>query len=385
MIKNNTKRILLISAAIILMLTISFNIIAVWTAVKSFFVILKPVIIGFCIAFVLNLIMRLFERYVYKGLSKPEKPRKSLVRALSLVSTIIAALIAVALVLLVIIPQVIKTCNSIVATFPAFANRATVFVRDLLERFDVKPERITELILGGEAFFDKVADFAKSNFNGVIKSVVSIGGSVVSVMSDVAFGLFIAIYFLADKDRVVRQCKRLVRAILKPSQYKTVSHIGHVAGKSFSNFLSGQFLEALILGFLCFIGMLIFRFPYAPVISVLVGVTALIPIVGAWAGGGISAVLILTNSPVQALWFLLFFIVLQQIEGNFIYPKVVGKQVGLPGVWVLIAVVFGTGIFGAGGALLSVPLAAVVYALTSEFVAARETERQEKKHDKPLE
>ncbi len=385
MIKDNTKRILLISAAIILMLTVALNLTVIWHAVKALFVIVKPIIIGFCIAFVLNLIMRLFERYVYGGLSKPEKPRRTLIRVLSLISTIITALIAVALILLVIIPQVIKTANSIVAGFPAFANRATVFVRELLERFDVKPERITELILGGEAFFDKVADFAKSNLNGVVKSVVSIGGSVVSVMSDVVFGLFIAIYFLADKDRVVSQCKRLVRAILKPNYYNKVSHIGRVAGKSFSNFLGGQFLEALILGSLCFIGMLIFRFPYAPVISVLVGVTALIPIVGAWAGGGISAVLILTRSPMQAFWFLLFFIVLQQIEGNFIYPKVVGKQVGLPGVWVLIAVVVGTGLFGAGGALLSVPLAAVVYALASEFVLAREKKRQEKNNDGPLE
>lgn len=385
MIKDNTKRILLISAAIILMLTVAFNLTVVWMALKSFFAIFTPIIIGFCIAFVLNLIMRLFERYVFGGLSTAKKPRPTLVRILSLVSTIITALAAIALILLVIVPQVIKTANSIVAGFPSFASRATVFVRELLERFDVKPERITELMLGGEAFFDKIADFAKTNLNGVVKSVVSIGGSVVSVTSDIFFGLFIAVYFLADKDRIIRQCKRLVRAILKPDSYVKVSHIGRVAGKSFSNFLGGQFLEAIILGSLCFIGMLIFRFPYAPVISVLVGVTALIPIVGAWAGGGISAVLILTRSPIQALWFLLFFIVLQQIEGNFIYPKVVGKQVGLPGVWVLIAVVVGTGLFGAGGALLSVPLAAVVYALTSEFVSSREKKRQEKENEGSLE
>ena len=385
MIKDNTKRILLISAAIILMLTVAFNLTVVWMALKSFFAIFTPIIIGFCIAFVLNLIMRLFERYVFGGLSTAKKPRPTLVRILSLVSTIITALAAIALILLVIVPQVIKTANSIVAGFPSFASRATVFVRELLERFDVKPERITELMLGGEAFFDKIADFAKTNLNGVVKSVVSIGGSVVSVTSDIFFGLFIAVYFLADKDRIIRQCKRLVRAILKPDSYVKVSHIGRVAGKSFSNFLGGQFLEAIILGSLCVIGMLIFRFPYAPVISVLVGVTALIPIVGAWAGGGISAVLILTRSPVQALWFLLFFIVLQQIEGNFIYPKVVGKQVGLPGVWVLIAVVVGTGLFGAGGALLSVPLAAVVYALTSEFVLSREKKRQEKENEGSLE
>jgi len=385
MIKDNTKRILLISAAIILMLTVAFNLTVVWMALKSLFAIFTPILIGFCIAFVLNLIMRLFERYVFKGLSTEKKPRPTLVRILSLVSTIITAIIAIALILLVIIPQVIKTANSIVAGFPSFASRATVFVRELLERFDVKPERITELILGGEAFFDNIADFAKTNLNGVVKSVVSIGGSVVSVTSDIFFGLFIAIYFLADKDRIVGQCKRLVRALLKPDNYVKVAHIGRVAGKSFSNFLSGQFLEAIILGSLCFIGMLIFRFPYAPVISVLVGVTALIPIVGAWAGGGISAILILTRSPMQALWFLLFFIVLQQIEGNFIYPKVVGKQVGLPGVWVLIAVVVGTGLFGAGGALLSVPLAAVAYALTSEFVVTREKKRQEKENEGSLE
>ncbi len=380
MTRENIKKILLIAAAIIVMLTLALNIGVVWIGIKSLYSIVEPVLIGFCLAFILNLLVVLFEKHVFFKLSTKKKQRKALIRILSIVSTLIVFVLVIALVLLVIIPQVSKTVSSIVASLPQFADRAMEWVREVLERFDVTTERITNIVLGGEAVMDKLTSFAQTNLNGVLKSVVSFGGAAVGVTSDIFFGLFIAIYFLADKDRVTRQCKRLLRAVFKEKIYSHMSHVGNVAYKSFSNFIGGQLIEAVILGVLCFIGMLIFGFPYAPVVSVLIGVTALIPIVGAWVGGGVSAILILTNDPIKALWFLLFFIILQQLEGNFIYPKVVGKQIGLPGVWVLLAVVVGTGIFGAAGALISVPLTSVLYTLATEYVI-----KTEKANDRPLE
>ncbi len=380
MTKENIKKILLIAAVIILMLTAAFNILALWHGVLILYSVFEPVIIGFCLAFILNLLVNLFEKRVFFKLSTPKKSRKRLIRVLSIICTLIVFILAVALILLVIIPQVTKTVSSIVASLPQFADRAMVWTRDMLERFGMTTERITNIVLGGEAVMDKITAFAQTNLNGVLKSVVSFGGAAFGVTSDIFFGLFIAIYFLFDKDRILSQCKRLLNAIFKKKVYGKMSHVGTIAYKSFSGFIGGQLIEAVILALLCFIGMLIFRFPYAPVVSVLIGVTALIPIVGAWVGGALSALLILTNNPVKALWFLLFFIILQQLEGNFIYPRVVGKQIGLPGVWVLLAVVIGSGFMGAAGALIAVPLSSVLYTLATEYVI-----KTEKTNDTSLE
>lgn len=381
MINNKSiRRILFVAAMIILMLTAAFNLASIWGIVLSLYSVLEPVIIGFCLAFILNLLVNLFEKHIYSRLSTKKHARHRLIRILSIVSTFVVFILAVALVLLVIIPQMTKTISSVVASLPQFADRVMIWTHDTLEHFGFATDRITNIVLGGEAFMDKLTSFAQTNLNGVLKSVVSAGGAAFGVTSDIFFGIFIAIYFLFDKDRVTSQCKRLLRAMLNPKFYSKMSHVGKIAYKSFANFIGGQLIEAVILAMLCFVGMLIFRFPYAPVVAVLIGVTALIPIVGAWLGGGLSALLILTINPPKALWFLLFFIILQQLEGNFIYPRVVGKQVGLPGVWVILAVVIGSGFSGAAGALIAVPLASVLYTLATEFVV-----KTEKANEPPLE
>ena len=217
----------------------------------------------------------------------------------------------------------------------------------------------------------KVGNFIKNNLNGFLKSASVIGGSVVSVVANIFLSLFIAIYLLTGKEMIINQCRRLAGALFSDKIYNRISRVMSLSNKAFANFISGQFIEAIILGVLCFLGMLIFRFPYPAVVGVLVGVSALIPILGAWIGGGLSAILILINNPIKALWFLVFLIVLQQLEGNFIYPRVVGRQVGLPGVWVLMAVIIGNGVYGALGALMAVPIASVVYTLLSDFTAYR--------------
>lgn len=367
-----TKKILSVAAVIIVMLTVAFNLEWVFSLFVDILDVLSPIIIGFCLAFIFNLLLKQYEMRVFKFIKPDSKRKWAIKRTLGIVATLATVALALALVLLVIIPQVAKTAAAVAAGFPAFYDRATLFVRDTLSNFGMTPKRISEIILGGEQAFDKISTFVKDDLNGVIKSVVSVGGSIVNGAADTFFGLFIAIYFLAAKERVTSQCKRLIKAVFKNKIYTHLSHIGYIANNSFSSFVGGQFIEAVILGILCFVGMLIFGFPFAPVIAVLIAVTALIPIVGAWLGGAVSAILILTQSPVKALWFLVFFIILQQLENNLIYPKVVGKQVGLPGVWVIIAVALGTGIFGPAGALLSVPLCSILYALCVEFVKKSE-------------
>ncbi len=378
-----TKKILFISFCIIVMITVALNIGNVFRLLSAALTILTPVIGGFCAAFILNIVMKFFEERVFFFLKKRKKGAK-FIRPLSLVSAFIVFLGAITVILLVIIPQVSQTAQSIVQGFPAFTDRVLDFTENILERFDITRERISEILLGGEELITKIGNFVKDNMNGFLQSAKTIGGSVVSVVINVVLSIFIAFYFLLQKDLIINQCQRLAGAVLSQKVYNKTARILNLSNRAFANFISGQFIDAIILGVLCFIGMLIFRFPYPEVVAVLVGVSALIPILGAWLGGGISAVLILINNPIKALWFLVFLVVLQQLESNLIYPRVVGKQVGLPGVWVLLAVVIGTGVYGAFGALLAVPVASVAYTLLSDFVAYRNERKAKKQNDGSL-
>ncbi|MBP3481537.1 MAG: AI-2E family transporter [Clostridia bacterium] len=365
-----TKKILFISLCIIAMLTVALNIGSVFGWLSAMLKMLTPVIGGFCTAFILNIVMKLFEQKVFAFLGGSKRGKKIL-RPLSLIASLLVFIGAITIILLVIIPQVRATVQSIVEGFPAFSQRALQFIEDTLERFDITHERISEIVLGGEELMTKIGNFIKNNLNGFLKSASVIGGSLVSVIANIFLSLFIAIYLLSGKEMIINQCRRLAGAIFSDKAYNRISRVLSLSNKAFANFISGQFIEAIILGVLCFLGMLIFRFPYPAVVGVLVGVSALIPILGAWIGGGLSAVLILINNPIKALWFLVFLVVLQQLEGNFIYPRVVGRQVGLPGVWVLMAVIIGNGVYGALGALMAVPIASVVYTLLSDFTAYR--------------
>ena len=368
--KELTKTILFISFCIILMLTVALNIAGVFGWISAVIGVLSPVIAGFCIAFILNIVMKLFEERIFIFLKK-SKTGEMLIRPLSITAAFLLFIGVITLILLVIIPQVRETTQSIIAGFPAFTDRALEFIENLLERFDITHERIAEILLGGEELMTKIGNFVKDNIAGFLQSARVIGGSVVTVIANAFLSVFIAIYLLTEKDMIINQCQRLAGAVFSQKVYNRLCRVLNLSNRAFSNFISGQFIEAVILGVLCFIGMLIFRFPYAPVVAMLVGVSALIPILGAWIGGGLSAVLILINNPIKALWFLVFLVILQQLENNLIYPRVVGHKVGLPGVWVLISVVIGNGLFGALGALMAVPVASVVYTLLSDFTAYR--------------
>ena len=187
-------------------------------------------------------------------------------------------------------------------------------------------------------------------------------------------GVIFAVYMLMQKEKLTSQLKRLVRAYLPEEKAQKLLYVGHITNDTFKKFFGGQFIEAILLGVLCFIGMTIFGMPYALTISVLVGVTALIPVFGAFFGTAIGAILILAVNPMQAFWFVVYIIVLQQIDGNFIYPKIVGDSVGLPGIWVMLAVLVGGNSLGIIGMLIGVPIASVAYKLIKEYVEKKKIE-----------
>lgn len=371
MSKKTIKNLIFVIAVAMVMLATVLNLGAITGFLGSVVKVLKPVVIAFCLAFILNIPMSFFDGKI-KIKSKKGKEYPTLSHAISLVLTLVIAVGVIAVILLVIIPHVTRSAQTIVAAFPAFTERALAFIGELLERFNITSERISAILLGGENIFDKVGTLAQKYVSVFVRQAGSIGGSVISTVANAFLGIFLAVYFLAQKKLILTQIKRLCRAVLKPKLYKSLVKLAHLSDKSFENFISGQLIEAVILGCLCFVGMLIFRFPYAAVVSVLVGVTALVPIVGAWIGCGISALIILISDPIKAIGFIVFFLILQQLENNLIYPRVVGQRVGLPGVWVLLAVVIGNGMLGALGALIAVPVASIFYVLLGELVRRNE-------------
>ena len=335
--------------------------------------ILAPFIAGAVVAFILNVPMRAVEGWL-KGVKNA-----GFRRALAMIITILLVILVLIGVFYLLIPQIINTVESLVDTLPDFFNRvydqAMAFLAD-------HPEAMQWL--------SDNTDFEKLDWAGLVQKAISlITGSLTAIADKtlqlvlgLSAGIFnavlsivFALYCLAKKETLARQARRLLYAILPEKVADEVVRILRMSNATFANFISGQCLEAVILGLMFAVCMSIFRMPYMPLVSVTIAVTALVPIVGAFAGCFVGAFFILIDSPVLAFWFVIMFLVLQQIEGNLIYPRVVGSSIGLPGMWVLVAVAVGGDLMGVGGMLLMIPLASVLYALTREFAAKRLAKR----------
>ena len=335
--------------------------------------ILAPFIAGAVVAFILNVPMRAVEGWL-KGVKNA-----GFRRALAMIITILLVILVLIGVFYLLIPQIINTVESLVDTLPDFFNRvynqAMAFLAD-------HPEAMQWL--------SDNTDFEKLDWAGLVQKAISlITGSLTAIADKtlqlvlgLSAGIFnavlsivFALYCLAKKETLARQARRLLYAILPEKAADEVVRILRMSNATFANFISGQCLEAVILGLMFAVCMSIFRMPYMPLVSVTIAVTALVPIVGAFAGCFVGAFFILIDSPVLAFWFVIMFLVLQQIEGNLIYPRVVGSSIGLPGMWVLVAVAVGGDLMGVGGMLLMIPLASVLYALTREFATKRLAKR----------
>lgn len=318
-----------------------------------------PIFIGLIMAYTLNILMSFYERH-FLPKSKGKIAIK-LRRPVCLLAAVATLLGVVALIVCLVTPQLIECLKMVVDGIPAAIEKLVLF----LEKFDIVPEKIISS-LNETDWKSKIGEFSQTIFSGV-GSAVTIAynaiSSVFSVASALLIGFIFALYLLLEKTKLCVQLKRTVNHFLPEKFVKSLTYVSRVANDCFHHFIVGQCTEAVILGTLCLVGMLILRLPYAPMISALIGFTALIPIVGAFLGAAVGAFLIFTISPTQAIIFLVFVVILQQIEGNFIYPKVVGSSIGLPGIWVLAAVTIGGGVMGIPGMMIGVPLVATVYKL----------------------
>ena len=297
-------------------------------------------------------------------------------RPISLVFTILLVIAVVFLALFIVIPEVGRTFQTLRAGIPGFVNR----IRSWWAVLALQLPELNNWVSGTQPEWDKIIEtvfgFLQNGATSIFQSTMGIATSVFSSILNFFIGFVFAIYVLLRKDLLARQCRKLLYAYLPERFADETIRIGRLANRTFSKFISGQCLEAMILGILFFAAMSIFRFPYAMMISVLIAFTALIPVFGAFIGCAVGVLMILVSSPIQALWFLVLFLVLQQLENNLIYPRVVGNSVGLPAMWVMFAVLIGGSMFGVAGMLFMVPLCSVLYALLRESVNRKLLKKQ---------
>ena len=330
---------------------------------------LAPFLIGGGIAFLINVVMRPMEHY-WKKLwrnTKSTLPLK-LTRPVCLVLSTLFTLGILFAVVFMMIPGLRQSIEGFIGNIPMYVEEVGRWWGNIVqfaERYNIV---LPEYAVDTEALVEKIASLINDRGSGIITVTWGATTSLLSGVVNVLLAFVFAMYLLAQKEAVCTHLKRLVTTVLPRQKAQRVLYIAKLSNQTFTNFISGQMIEAVIIGVLCFIGMLIFKMPYAGVVSGIVGATALVPVFGAWLGGGFGAFLILLTEPVKALWFIVFIVVLQQLEGNLIYPKVVGKSVGLPGILVLMAVTIGGGAFGVLGMLLCVPVCAVLYSLYCEFL-----------------
>ncbi|MBO4877166.1 MAG: AI-2E family transporter [Ruminococcus sp.] len=340
---------------------------------------LYPLFLGAAIAYVFNIVLAWFERHFFP------KTKDGIIgyirRPLCLLFSFIVVIAIIFLILKIVIPEIIAAIALITSKVPPLFTKATDYILLKLQEYpDVQEEAENFLnqfdltTINWESIINKVMTFLRTGALGIINSAVGIISTVTGAITTFVVALIFSIYILLRKDKLLKDTKRMLNAYASEKTNNRLRRFFATAHDTFQSFFIGQFVEAIILGSLCFIGMSIMKLPYAGMSGVLVGVTALIPIVGAFIGAGVSAFIIATENPMQALIFIIFLVILQQLEGNIIYPKVVGESVGLPGIWVLAAVTVGGGLYGIIGMLLGVPLAATIYKLMFDTLENKEKE-----------
>lgn len=363
--KKTVKRILLIITFTVLLIWAIYNHKLLFKYIGELYSLISPFVIGLCIAYVVNVIMRPIERLWMKLLSKCKgKWVEKMKRPICLLLSILLVIGIILAVVFIIMPELSDSVSSLVSMVPSYVSEVESWWEALALRLDKYGVELPQFSFDTDKFIQILKDGGTAVLNTTLSATTSIVTAVINIVLALAF----SIYVLAQKETLKRQSKKVLAKLMKPEKMQKLLDMLDLINRTFTNFITGQLTEAVIIGVLCFIGMSIFRMPYAPAISVLVGFTALIPVFGAFIGTAIGAFLILLVKPIQAVWFVVFIIVLQQFEGNLIYPKVVGKSVGLPGIWVLVAVTIGGNAMGVVGMLISVPLCSVLYVVARNAV-----------------
>lgn len=359
------KNIILIITYIALIIFVLVNFEKILSILGYIINIFSPFIFGAIVAFVLNVLVNFIERKLFGKVKK--KTWLKIKRPLSIAISVVLVIFIIVFIMNLLIPQLKNSVSLFTDSLPTYKED----IINIMNKFNLEETTIKKVSDYLDNFGKVITDYIKGNSKDVITVTTEVATSLIAIISKAVIAIVFAIYIIAQKETLKRQFNKLMSAYLKPRTVNRINKYASMANTTFSNFVTGQCLEALIFGILCFLGMLILRLPYATTIAVLLGFTALIPVFGAFIGTFLGAFLILMISPIKAIIFVVFILVLQQIEGNLIYPKVVGKSVGLPGIWVLLSVTIGASVGGILGMLIATPLCSLLYILLRQAVNDR--------------
>lgn len=369
--QNRRSIMILISFTVLLYLGVS-NIGMLPKYLTSFLKFLTPITISLVVALIMNAIMgKIEERIFGKPWKKYNNFRVKAARPISILITLVLALGTIMGVMFIVIPELISTISNLANQIPQFFMNIEKLVNDWsrqapeIENFMTKYN--LDLANIGQRVFSWVQTFGTTLLNNTVNFSVN----VISAIFNFVLGFILAIYILAQKEKLGRQMRSLLYSTIKESRADRIIEVSRLSLSTFTSFMTGQMLECVILGVLFFIAMNIFGFPYALLISVLIMVTAMVPMIGSFIAAIVGFLLILTTDPIQAIWFVVLFLIIQQIEGNLIYPRVVGKSVGLSPIWILVSITVGGSLAGVMGMLLSIPVVSVAYTLMSDFISRR--------------
>ena len=369
---KNVKRIMLIIAFAILLFLGLQNLSMVLSFASSLLQLLAPFFVGFGIAFILNVPMRFLETKVFRERKKPAgKIWKKLRRPVCLVLTLIFVAAIIAVVLFLVLPELSKTVISFLDQVPVFLQRIQDWLRQALGQDSQLAAWMSQFAVNWEEIGGQAMAVLQGGVGGLFHITVNVVTGMIQGIVTFTLGFIFALYVLLQKETLAAQIKKLLRAYTSPRVERKILEIGELSDQTFSRFLSGQCLESVILGGLFFIGMTIFRFPYAIMISAFLAFTSLIPMFGAFIGCVVGAFFVLLAAPGKTIWFLVLFFVIQQLESNLIYPYVVGNSVGLSPIWVLVAVTTGGSLLGVWGMVVFIPLFSVLYTLLRRDVQRR--------------
>jgi len=336
------------------------NLNVIWDVFNTIFSVLSPFILGGVIAFILNIPMTKIESLLKKKIKNKDR----LVRMISVVLSLLLFVLVIVIIALLIIPELVENIKILINNIPTLIDDLEVFMLDLLDKYPDIQNQIKNTFSSDLNITSVVSNALNYLANGAIGLIGGLVYKFITIFTAIIF----SVYMLSAKEYLVKGSKKVIYAVFSEKKANKIIEIGKLANNTFAKFISGQCIDAIILGLIMFVAFTIFKFPYALIIAVLTTITALIPIFGAIIAMVIGAILIATVDPLQAVLFMIVFQVVQQIEGNFIYPRVVGKSVGLSPLWTLLAVVVGGNLFGVVGMLVGLPLASIVYAILKEIV-----------------
>ncbi len=366
---EKTRRILISGSILVILYFLLNNISEIWGFFNKFLKVMSPFIVGAAIAYILNVPIRRIERGLFKNPDKFSGPKwHGRRRALAILITISIAFLVIGCMLYMVIPQLADTIAQLIKQIPAGVQNVTKWAEETFAKYPVVTEKIDYWATNWQNILESITTFVKNYINQIIAGGISAVSGLVSGVLNFLIGFIFALYVLVQKEKLADQFKKIIYAFLEKKTADWMMLVGERADKTFTGFISGQCVEAIIIGILFFIVMTIFRIPYTLLISLLIGVTALVPIVGTIIGCVVGVILILLVNPVKVLVFLIIFVVIQQFEGNIIYPHVVGNSVGLSGIWVLVSLTVGGSLFGIMGMVVFIPLVSVIYAFLREYI-----------------